>query len=76
MGTFIGTELDDTVEQVAQVTLTSLCVTRLTATVEMPIALFLIQNQVDPIWQQCPEDVFDLVGPHFHVGMAVMAEYA
>jgi hypothetical protein len=51
MGTVIGTKLDDTVEQAAQVALISLCESRLTATAEMPIALFPIRNQGDPMWQ-------------------------
>jgi hypothetical protein len=51
MGTVIGTELDDTVEQAAQVALTSQCETRLATTTEMPIVLFLIHNQRDPVWQ-------------------------
>jgi hypothetical protein len=28
------------------------------------------------MWQQCLEAVSDTEGPHFHAGMAVMAEYA
>jgi hypothetical protein len=50
MGTIIGSELDDTVEQMAHVALTSLCESHLAATAEMPIALFLIRNQGHPIW--------------------------
>jgi hypothetical protein len=51
MGTIIGVELDETVEQTAQVTLTSLCETRLTDTAAMLIALFMIRNQEDPVWK-------------------------
>jgi hypothetical protein len=49
MGAVIGVELDETVEQMAQVTLTSLCVSRLADTTAMPIALFSIHNQEDPV---------------------------
>jgi hypothetical protein len=45
MATVIGVKLDETVEQTAQVTLTSLCETRLADTAAMPITLFLIRNQ-------------------------------
>jgi hypothetical protein len=44
MGTIIGVELDETVEQKTQVALTSLCESRLTDTTTMPITLFLIHN--------------------------------
>jgi hypothetical protein len=75
MATVIGVELDETVEQTAQVTLTSLCETRLTDTAVMPIALFLIRNQEDPVWKQCLEVVSNPEGPHFHAGMAALAGY-
>jgi hypothetical protein len=61
MATVIRVELDETVEQTAQVTLTSLCETHLADTATMPIALFPIRN---------PE------GPHFHASMAALAGYA
>jgi hypothetical protein len=44
MGTIIGVELDETVEQTTQVALTSLCESRLADTATMPITLFLIHN--------------------------------
>jgi hypothetical protein len=47
MATVIRVELDKTVEQMAQVALTSLCETRLADTAAMPIALFLFCNQED-----------------------------
>jgi hypothetical protein len=74
MGTVIGTKLDDIVEQAAQVALTTLCESRLTATEEMPITLFPIHNQGDPIWQQHLETTYDLEGPHFHAVVATMFE--
>jgi hypothetical protein len=76
MATVIRVELDETIEQMAQVALTSLCESRLTDTAMMPIALFLICNQEDPVWKQCLEAVSNPEGPHFHAGMAVLAGYA
>jgi hypothetical protein len=52
MAAVIGVELDETVEQTAQVALTSLCEICLADTAAMPITLFLIRNQEDPMWKQ------------------------
>jgi hypothetical protein len=76
METIIGVELDETVEQTAQVALTSLCETRLADTAAMPIALFLIRNQEDTMWKQCLDAVSNPEGPHFHTGMTALAGYA
>jgi hypothetical protein len=76
IATIIGVELDETVEQTAQVALTSLCETRLADTAAMPIVLFPIRNQEDPVWKQCLEAMSNTEGPHFHTGMAVLAGYA
>jgi hypothetical protein len=73
--TVIRVKLDETVEQTAQVALTSLCETRLADTAAMPIALFPIRNQEDPMWKQRLEAVSSPEGPHFHAGMAVLARY-
>jgi hypothetical protein len=51
MTTVMGVELDETVEQTAQVALTSLCESRLADTAVMSIVLFLIRNQEDPVWK-------------------------
>jgi hypothetical protein len=51
MSTVIGVKLDETVKQTAQVTLTSLCESRLADTTVMPITLFLIRNQEDSMWK-------------------------
>jgi hypothetical protein len=66
-------ELDETVEQTAQVALTSLCESRLADTAVMPIALFPIRNQEDPMWKQRLEAASNHEGPHFHIGMAALA---
>jgi hypothetical protein len=63
MTTVIRVKLDETVEQTAQVALTSLCETRLADTATMPIALFPIRNQEDPMWKQRLEAVSNLEGP-------------
>jgi hypothetical protein len=76
MTTVIGVELDETIEQTAQVALTSLCETRLVDTAVMPLTLFLIHNQEDPVWKQRLGAVSNPEGPHFHVGMAALAGYA
>jgi hypothetical protein len=76
MATVIGVELDETIEQTTQIALTSLCETYLTDTVVMPIVLFPIRNQEDLVWKQHLEVVSNPEGPHFHAGVAVLAEYA
>jgi uncharacterized membrane protein AbrB (regulator of aidB expression) len=43
MASVIGIELDDTVEQMVQVTLTSLCGSRFADTTTMSIVLFLVR---------------------------------
>jgi hypothetical protein len=75
MATVIGVELDEIVEQAAQVALISLCETCLADTAAMPIALFPIRNQVDPVWKQRLEAVSNPEGPHFHADMAALAGY-
>jgi hypothetical protein len=76
MATVINVELDDTVDQTTQVTFASLRGSRLTDTTTMPITLFPVRYQGDRMWQQHLEAISDPKGPHFHVGMAAMAEYA
>jgi hypothetical protein len=63
MGTVIDSKPDTTVEQMTHVALTSLYESRLAATAAMPIALFPIWNQENPVWKQRLEAVFDLEGP-------------
>jgi hypothetical protein len=75
-GSIIDSEPDITIEMMAHIALTSLCEDRLIATAALPITLLLIQNQEDPVWQQCHEAMADLEGPHFHVGMTSLARYA
>jgi hypothetical protein len=72
----IGSEPDTSVEMMAHIALTSPCEDSLAGTVALPIPLFLIRNQENPVWQQCLEAVSKLEGPHFHVGMTSLARYA
>jgi hypothetical protein len=74
-GFIIGSEPDTSVEMMAHIALTSLCEDRLTATAGLPTAPLPIQNQENPIWQQCLEAMSDLKGPHFHAGMTSLAMY-
>jgi hypothetical protein len=73
--TVVGSEPDTTVEQMAHVALTYLCESHLVATTAMPIALFLIWYQENPMWKQRLKAVSDLGDPHFNASMAVMAKY-
>jgi hypothetical protein len=75
MANVIEVELDETVEQTAQVALTSLCETRLADTTAMPIVLFSIRNQEDPMWKHRLEAVSNPEGPHFHAGIAALVGY-
>jgi hypothetical protein len=59
MANVIGVELDETIEQTAQITLTSLCESCLTYIAVMLMTLFPIRNQDDPVWKQRLEAVLD-----------------
>jgi hypothetical protein len=72
----MGVELDDTIDKTAHFAHTSLCGSRLADTAATPLTLFPFCYQGDPMWQQHFEAVSDPEGPHYHVGMAAMAEYA
>jgi hypothetical protein len=50
-GSVISSEPDTGVELMAHMALTSLCEDHLAATTTLPIALLLIQNQENPVWQ-------------------------
>jgi hypothetical protein len=76
MATVIGIELDDTVDQTAQVTLASLCESHHADTTATLITLFLFCYRGDLVWQQCLEAISDPEALHYHVGMAALAEYA
>jgi hypothetical protein len=57
------------------VALTSLCEFSLATTVDMLIALFLIRDQEDPVWQQRLESMCNLERPLLSAGWVVMAKY-
>jgi hypothetical protein len=50
-GSIIGSKLDTGVELMAHIALTSLCEDRLTASAALPIALLLIRDQENLVWQ-------------------------
>jgi hypothetical protein len=75
-GFAIRSEPDTIVELMVHMALTSLCEDRLVATVALPIALLSIQNQENPVWQQCHEAMSNFMGPHFHAGMTSLTKYA
>jgi hypothetical protein len=74
-GSIIGSEPDTGVELMAHIAPTSLCEDHLTATIALPIMLLPIQDQENPVWQQHLEAMSNLKGPHFHVGMTLLAKY-
>jgi hypothetical protein len=63
------------VEMIAHIALTFLCEDRPSTTAALPITVLLIQNQENPIWQQCLEAVCNLKGTHFDAGMTSLARY-
>jgi hypothetical protein len=65
-GSIISSEPDTGVELMAHITLTSLCEDRLAAAAELTIALLLIRDQENPVWQQRLEAMSNHKGPHFH----------
>jgi hypothetical protein len=71
----INSEPDTDVELMVHIALTTLWEDRLTATTTLPITLLPIWNQENPKWQQRPEAVSNLKGPHFHAGMTSLARY-
>jgi hypothetical protein len=75
-GSVIDSEPDTGIEMMAHIALTSLCEDRLTATATLPIALLLIWDQENPVWQQHLVAVSNLKGPHFHAGMTSLGRYA
>jgi hypothetical protein len=75
-GSVIDSEPDTGIEMMAHIALTSLCEDHRTATVALPIALLLIRDQENTVWQQRLAAVSDLTGPHFHAGMTLLAMYA
>jgi hypothetical protein len=60
-GSVIDSEPDTGIEMMTHIALTSMCEDRLTATAALPIALLLIWDQENPVWQQRLAAVSDLV---------------
>jgi hypothetical protein len=59
-GAIFDNDVDDPIEKMVHVALTARCQHSLAVTADTPLALFLICNQEDPMWQQCQEDVCDI----------------
>jgi hypothetical protein len=72
----IGSEPDTGVEVISHIALNTLCEDRLTATAALPIVLLPIWNHENPVWQQNLEVMLNLMGPHFHTRMTLLARYA
>jgi hypothetical protein len=53
-----------------------LCESPLADTAVLPITLFPICSQEDPLWKKHREAMSNPEVPHFHAGMAALAEYA
>jgi hypothetical protein len=75
-GSIIGCEPDTDIELMVHIALTSLCEDHLVTTAALSIMLLLIQDQENPVWQQCLEVVSNLKGPHFHARVTTLARYA
>jgi hypothetical protein len=76
LGSINGSEPDTGIEMITHIALTALCEDCLSAIAALPIAVLPIQNQENPVWQQCLEAMSNLKGPHFHAMMTSLARYA
>jgi hypothetical protein len=74
-GTAVGSEVDDAIEKMAHVALTSLCERSLAATTDTLLALFLICNQEEPEWQQHHEAMCDITSLQFSYDSTYLAKY-
>jgi predicted N-acyltransferase len=74
-GAVIGNDIDDAVKKMVHVALMTLCERSLAVTVDAPLALFLIRNQEEPVWQQHHEAVCDITSPQFSFQCSHLAKY-
>jgi hypothetical protein len=74
-GAVIGNDIDDAVKKMVHVALMTLCERSLAITVDAPLALFLIRNQEEPVWQQHHEAVCDITSPQFSFQCSHLAKY-
>jgi hypothetical protein len=74
LGSIIDSEPDTGIERMAHIALTSLSEGHLVIAVALPIALLLIRNQENPVWQR-HEAISDLKRPHCHTEMTSLARY-
>jgi hypothetical protein len=61
-------DLEDAIEKMAHVALTAVCEKCLTDTADMPIALFPIQDQDEPVWHHRLVAACDLTREQFNTG--------
>jgi hypothetical protein len=74
-GAVIHNGVDDVVENMAHVALTSLCECSLAVTVDTWLALFPIHKQEQPEWQQRHEAMCDITSQQFSFRCSHLAKY-
>jgi hypothetical protein len=72
----VDSEIDDAIEKMAHVVLTSLCECSLATTIATPITLFPIHNQEHPEWQQCLTAVSNMESLYFSASWGEIAKYS
>jgi hypothetical protein len=68
--------MDDAMEKVAHMALTTLCSQNMPATTGMPISLYSIQDRSDPEWKAPMDEASNVILEHHHSSWAYMARYA
>ena len=71
-----GRDMEDTLERAAQQALTEFCGRHLPDTARTPVALFPIQDQGNPRWQERIAAVCDTRQPGHQPRLALLAQYA
>jgi hypothetical protein len=75
-GMVVGGDLDNAVGKMAYLALTALCEQCLANMSSMPIVLFPMQDQDEPMWHQHLEAAYDLTWDRFNVGWVQMVKCA
>jgi hypothetical protein len=60
--------MDDAIEKVAHMVLTTLCSQNLAATSGTPMSLYPIQDRSDPEWKARMDEVGNVFQIHYHSG--------
>jgi hypothetical protein len=71
----VMSDVNDAMEKIVDVALTSMCECNLAATIDTMITLFSIRNQEEVECCQCLEATYDHTSPNFSVGWEQMAKY-